>query len=110
MLIRRAMTGLLPPNVQWNTRRGLQASDLTARLLDHRGDMDAALDRLSACAAVREYLDVAELRDTWSRVPHNTRSSSHQARMKLLRGVMAGFLVMRVSLDRRGDGPAEDNR
>jgi len=47
MLIRRAMEGLLPTEVQWNKIRGRQAADVALRLLRHPEEMEAVLGRLA---------------------------------------------------------------
>ena len=97
MLIRRAMEGLLPPAVQWNTLRGSQAADIAFRLLDHPADMEDALGRLSRSHVVREYLDVEGMRLSWEDLQREvTPSTSQKAAIFLLRGVMAGEFLLQA--------------
>jgi asparagine synthase (glutamine-hydrolysing) len=94
MLVRQAMEGLLPPEVQWNTIRGRQAADVALRLLDHRGEMEAALRGLESTPAVAEYLDLTALRAAWQALQAQvTPQTAQQARGLLLRGVMAGLFL-----------------
>ena len=97
MLVRRAMDGLLPPQVQWNTIRGRQAADVALRLLDHRAEMEAALGSLESAPAVAEYIDLAALRAAWQALlAHVTPQTAQQATMLLLRGVMAGLFLRQL--------------
>jgi asparagine synthase (glutamine-hydrolysing) len=67
-LIRRAMEGILPPAVQWNTRRGSQGADLALRLRADAAEIDAAMNVLASSPAVREYVDVAVMQRRWTLV------------------------------------------
>ena len=94
MLVRRAMDGLLPPEVQWNTIRGRQAADVALRLLDHRDEMEAVLGSLESAPAVTEYLNLPALRSAWQALQaHVTPQTAQQATTLLLRGVMAGLFL-----------------
>jgi asparagine synthase (glutamine-hydrolysing) len=96
MLMRQAMEGLLPPEVQWNTVRGRQAADVALRLLDHRGEMEETLRRLESAPAVAEYLDLSALRSTWMALQAQiTLQTAQNATKLLLRGVMAGEFLKR---------------
>ncbi len=100
MLIRRAMEGLLPPAVQWNTLRGSQAADIGFRLLDHPADMEDALGRLASSHTVREYLDVEGMRRAWEELQRAvTPSTSGKAAIFLLRGIMAGEFLLQAGGD-----------
>ena len=97
MLVRRAMDGLLPPEVQWNTIRGRQAADVALRLLDHRDEMEAVLGSLESAPAVTEYLNLPALRSTWQALQaHVTPQTAQQATTLLLRGVMAGLFLRQL--------------
>ncbi len=94
MLIRRAMEGLLPGEVQGNTLRGLQAADVAFRLRSHPEEMESTLARLERNALVASYLDLPLMRRVW----HETRgkvtpSTSRRAATLLLRGIMCGCFV-----------------
>ena len=64
-LIRRALDRLVPPEVAWNTRRGAQGADIAYRLRADAGAVTAAVERVAASDAAREYLDVQALRASW---------------------------------------------
>jgi asparagine synthase (glutamine-hydrolysing) len=93
-LIRRAMTGRLPPEVVWNRRRGLQSADLVLRLRAHADEVEAALECCARDAAAVEYVDLTRLREVWASV--RERHDLHTQRMAvavLCRGLMAGLFV-----------------
>ncbi|MEI6668923.1 MAG: asparagine synthase-related protein [Acidobacteriota bacterium] len=97
MLVRRAMEGILPPDVQWTVVRGKQAADVSYRLRDHPDEMAAALETVAASPAAREYLDLASLEKAWADLQHSvTRESDQGASILLLRGLMAGFFLASV--------------
>jgi asparagine synthase (glutamine-hydrolysing) len=97
MLVRQAMEGLLPPEVQWNTVRGRQAADVALRLLDHRGEMEATLSGLESTPIMAEYLDLAALRAAWQALQAQvTPQTAQQAMVLLLRGVMAGLFLQQL--------------
>jgi len=94
MLIRRAMEGLLPTEVQWNKIRGRQAADVALRLLRHPEEMEAVLSRLAVHREAPQYLDLDLMRRVWQdlQTEVNVRTSQ-QAATILLRGVMCGYFI-----------------
>ena len=97
MLVRQAMEGLLPPEVQWNTVRGRQAADVALRLLDHRDEMEAVLRSLESAPIVAEYLDLPALRTAWQALQAEvTPQTAVKATTLLLRGVMAGMFLQQL--------------
>jgi asparagine synthase (glutamine-hydrolysing) len=97
MLVREAMEGLLPPEVQWNTVRGRQAADVALRLLDHRDEMETALHGLESAPIVGEYLDLKALRAAWQALQAEvTVQTAQRATTLLLRGVMAGMFLQQL--------------
>jgi asparagine synthase (glutamine-hydrolysing) len=97
MLVRQAMKGLLPPEVQWNMVRGRQAADVALRLLDHRDEMEATLSGLESTPIVAEYLDLAALRAAWQALQAEvTPQTAAKATTLLLRGVMAGLFLQQL--------------
>jgi asparagine synthase (glutamine-hydrolysing) len=100
MLIRRAMEGLLPYEIQWNLRRGKQAADVTLRLLDHVEEMDLVLDRLSTSFSAANYLDIDAMRHAWDEVRANqTLVTKFRAENLLLRGIMTGLFLESLEQD-----------
>jgi asparagine synthase (glutamine-hydrolysing) len=65
-LIRRAVEGLLPPEAQWNVRRGQQGADLVLRLRAEGEEIDPVVRALAAAPAVREYLNADLMAQHWS--------------------------------------------
>jgi len=97
MLVRQAMEGLLPPEVQWNTIHGRQAADVALRLLDHREEMESTLRRFDSTPAIGEYLDLAAVRATWQALQARVSpQTAQQATTLLLRGVMAGLFLQQL--------------
>jgi asparagine synthase (glutamine-hydrolysing) len=66
-LMRRAMEGVLPPAVQWNTRRGRQGADLFLRLRADAEVLGPVVAQLAASPIVAEYLDASALQQSWAR-------------------------------------------
>lgn len=65
-LVRRAMEGLLPPAVQWNTRRGAQSGDMTRLALGELDRIGRAVARVEASPLARQYLSMPLLRRLWA--------------------------------------------
>lgn len=61
LLIKRAMTGLMPESVLWDRRRGLQSADAAERLR-HDHEVRPALDALEASTRAHDHLDVRGVR------------------------------------------------
>lgn len=95
MLLRRAMKGRLPPEIQWNTQRGKQAADIAFRLIDHSDEMNTVLDHLDISPTAARYLNVDIVRQAWDSVrSHPAKIASNQAEALLLRGVMTGLFLV----------------
>jgi asparagine synthase (glutamine-hydrolysing) len=94
-LMRRGMEGLLPPEVQWNVRRGRQGADLQLRLRAEGEALDAAVARLAASPVVAEYLDTAALRKSWATVRGGTDAEGFAAAPQFAR-----MLLFALFLDR----------
>ena len=92
MLLRRALEGRLPPEVQWNRLRGRQAADLIPRLLRHPQEVEAALARFASQPLIGTYLDPGELRRAWERILGGSRDLDGHA-VLLLRGIMCGLFL-----------------
>lgn len=98
MLIRRATVGVLPEDVRWNTIRGEQAADVDMRMLNHTKAMEEELRMLGASGVVRAYIDVAAMQSAWrSLLGEASSRRNRHATSLLLRGVMAGRFLMKLS-------------
>lgn len=96
MLIRTAMTGLLPDEVRLNPDRGRQSADLVARLRASAGEVDAALAE-AAGGPAEEYVSLAKLRGAWSgALESDDPLTTHRAGSILLRGIMASLWINRT--------------
>ena len=96
--MRKAMKGLLPDNVRLLKKRGAHSGDIVQRYLDSAGDVETALNAITASDAASYYLSVNNLRKAWNDMqkgpsPENTRN----AIAILSRGIMAGMYIL--SLD-----------
>jgi asparagine synthase (glutamine-hydrolysing) len=96
-LIRRALAGLVPPEVAWNTRRGAQGADIAYRLRADARAVSAAVERVAASGAAREYLDVNALRRSWAGVAAGGSDGVRQ-----VAGALAfGLFLIGLADDRR---------
>jgi asparagine synthase (glutamine-hydrolysing) len=68
MLIRRAMNGILPDAVRWNSIRGRQAADAVLRLIDQQNDIDREIIRLESSPEVTQYLDIEAMKRAWKTI------------------------------------------
>jgi asparagine synthase (glutamine-hydrolysing) len=93
-LIRRAMADLLPPEVLWNRRRGMQSADLPHRLRAEAAAVEAILAASDAHPVARAWLDVPWLREVWRRIHSADDLAAHrQAVSVLARGLMIGIFL-----------------
>jgi asparagine synthase (glutamine-hydrolysing) len=96
-LIRRAMEGLLPREVQWESRRGDQVAGLGYRLAAAPAEIDAALAHVSASPLAAEYLDLPAMRRAWDAVLREvTGATTMGAASILLRGLEFGIFLADV--------------
>jgi asparagine synthase (glutamine-hydrolysing) len=97
MLIRRAMAGILPDSVRWNTVRGKQTADLAARLIDDRAGMQSALSRLESAPEIARYMDIAAVRQAWNNLQSTAGRAPAAAAQVLLRAVNMAFFLLSLS-------------
>jgi hypothetical protein len=67
-LVRLAMQGKLPPEIVWNTRRGLQSSDIVARVLADAPAIDSVLNGFEKDEQVNYYIDWKNITTTWQKI------------------------------------------
>jgi len=65
-LIRRAMEGLLPAEVQWNTRRGVQSGDMMGLALGELDQIGDVVARVEASPLASRCLSLPLLRQLWA--------------------------------------------
>jgi len=96
MLIRRAMAGILPDSIRWNTNRGQQAADIFKRLIAHGTEAEKALEQLEASSFVLKYLNMDDMRHAW--VSFQAAQSAPAANTSaFLRALNTGFFLMPAS-------------
>lgn len=93
LVLRTALTGLVPEEVRTNASLGRQAADVGLRLAGHRDEVEAAIDEIAAGPAA-QYVSVPALRGAWAQVlgPPDP-SVSRVTSSVLLAGLMAGWWV-----------------
>ena len=97
-LIRRAMQGRLADVVRLNTRRGLQAADLGARLLASRHETEATLARLRQHELACQVLDLERMQEVLASLERGLTPGVNEAcGTILLRGLMVGIFLLRFS-------------
>jgi len=93
-LIRRAMNGLLPPEAQWNTRRGLQGADIAQRVVANRAEMEETLAQLNTNPLAAEYLDLTRMERGWTKLQQAITPATASALLMLLRGLGTGLFLI----------------
>jgi asparagine synthase (glutamine-hydrolysing) len=93
-LMRRAMEGILPPDVQWNTQRGRQSGDLAYRL---RADaaVSTAVAAIAASPHCREYVNVAQVERWWRSVADPGERHPSEAAVLLVCALSIGLFLTR---------------
>ena len=89
-LMRRAMEGLLPPEVQWNTTAGRQGADLPLRLRADARNVDGAIAEIAASRMSNEYLDIPLMQQRWASMQGELGPSAHDDASILARSILVG--------------------
>lgn len=97
-LVRRAMAGILPPELLANRRIGLQSADWAMTLQAQMAEMRAELDRLEASPLAQRYLDLPRMRMLVVKLPEaNWRQNEVRLNyFGLVRSFAAGAFIRRV--------------
>ena len=93
LLVRRAMEGLLPPEVQWNRRRGRQAADLVFHLRDDTARVTEAVRAVLASPLARATLNAGALLDAWARIRAGVTSTSIEEAFSFARLLHLGLFL-----------------
>ena len=91
MLLRRAMSGILPDEVRWNPRRGRQAADVALRLTSFRDEVHRELDYMESEPVINRYLECPAIRRIWKSL--QAPGTAHAAAGLFLRGFAAGVFL-----------------
>ncbi len=109
-LVRRAMQGSLPAATLNRTDKGAQAADWFHSLTRIRGELAAEVERIAACRAARELVDVDLLRDALVHWPATVREAAAKAgilQSAIPRGIAAGYFIRRIERESGATSPAE---
>ncbi|MBF0547853.1 MAG: asparagine synthase [Candidatus Riflebacteria bacterium] len=94
MLIRQGMEGILPPEIQWNPKRGKQAVDIVPRLLLKPNEVEDEIFRISQSNAAIEYLDFTAIKVAWDKIKKSQGNLPHSSEvLLLLRGLQIGIFL-----------------
>jgi asparagine synthase (glutamine-hydrolysing) len=110
MILRRAMAGILPREVQWRSSKANLSPNFQKKLLDsHRSMLERIV--LEDSAAIEPYVDMRKLRDVYSR--YLKHRSASDALMLYSVSTLAGWLkLLDQTIVRSGTGaraPLETN-
>ncbi len=95
--MRAAMEGLMPDEVRLNRRRGRQAADVGARLVNSIPEVDAALREIESSKLAPEYLSLPRMRQTWQALQADVDARNTQLAVTILtRGIMAGLYLVEL--------------
>jgi asparagine synthase (glutamine-hydrolysing) len=96
MMMRRAMAGILPDNVRWNTNRGKQAADAASRLIYQQEELEMDFKILETAPLVTQYLDVKAMKRTWELLSSNT-STSPSVTNAIMRALNTAYFLLSFS-------------
>jgi asparagine synthase (glutamine-hydrolysing) len=92
-LMRRAMQGILPPNVQWNARRGIQATDIGHRLLATAQSIETCLQDVMSEKHTMTILNVPKMQNAWKKIQLEAENPEQSDANVLLTGLAVGDLI-----------------
>ena len=94
LLIRRAMAGMVPPQVLDNPRRGLQGADIHQRLLNTAEEIGATLARFYQSPYIGSYLDLHQLQALWRSLEHTVpTTASFKTTVIITQAIAAGLFL-----------------
>lgn len=96
MLIRRAMSGILPETVRWNTIRGKQAADVTYRVMEQRADVERQLTGFQLTGEVTRYIDVAAMKLAWESLSSSLASATPSLIYAFLRAFNTAYFLLAI--------------
>jgi asparagine synthase (glutamine-hydrolysing) len=95
-LIRRAMKGLIPQSVLFNSRKGRQAADIGIRLMKTFDETLAVFREIERSELARQYLNIPLMRNLLDQVCNPiTQQITRQIASIFLRGLMVGLFLIR---------------
>ena len=97
MLIKRAMTEVLPDALRWNVKRGRQAADIMPRIFEQQDELEKALERLGSANEVICYLSIEEMKQAWDSVKTSGANHFSENINALLRAIQTGYFLLEHS-------------
>jgi asparagine synthase (glutamine-hydrolysing) len=94
-LFKRAMKGILPDKVLYNTKRGQQSADMLERIKQDLPEIKNIIDSLKKSPICNHYLDVQKIEAALPFIERNSLLSHQQISRVLLRGIMFGLFLQR---------------
>jgi asparagine synthase (glutamine-hydrolysing) len=98
-LMRRAAQGLLPPEVQWERRRGLQGSDIGFRILADSNEVSQLLKTLEQSQLAMRYVNTKQIIDAWVRLNQESSNPLQADGYAVLGGLMVGMFLASMNLN-----------
>jgi asparagine synthetase B (glutamine-hydrolysing) len=94
-LMRRAVEGLVPPAVQWNTVPGRQGADIPLRLRADAQNVSEAIEEIAMCPAAIEFLNLPLMRARWESLRGELGPESFEQAGELTRSLLVGRFLAR---------------
>ncbi len=91
MLIRNSMKEIVPHDILSNRKRGLQSSDLSRRMLQHKDELVAEVENLNKNPAAEYYLDLNGINGSMEMVMSEKGDDLKTHSNKLLTALMFGY-------------------
>ncbi|MBF0232546.1 MAG: hypothetical protein HQK65_05845 [Desulfamplus sp.] len=95
LLIRRAMSGLMPEHILWNQRRGMIGGDIGKQYRDDYAEMEDTLHQLEKSPLAQYWLDLPRMNHILKSVNQKLTPTVLPEFNLLLRGIMVGLFLMR---------------
>ena len=94
MLIRRAMKGIMPDEVRWNTIRGRQAADIGYRVVENKMMMIDCMNEIKQLPLANKILDINKMDLILNSVMQQVnKENTSGLGSVLLRGMMMGLFL-----------------
>ena len=95
-IIRKSMDDILPPEVQWSKKKGLQAADMHFRIKNTIPHISTILDEFDQSKYISHYLDVKRMKNVVEKVKANDNiNTAASCKAILLRGINVGLFLQK---------------
>lgn len=90
LLIRRAMSGLMPEHILWNRRRGMIGGDISKWFLNDQVKMKATIQKIEASPLAQHWLTVSRMNSIFNSIEQKPDPKALSDFVLLMRGMMIG--------------------